>query len=503
MSVLALTSQQNQHQNFSPRLQKAVKLLHLPTTDFNRAIEIALGDNPFLESVDPALAPEPAPLLASESLTAIAVSLHGERSDAPGHEFVHESIHDLANDLTHDAAHDAGDGAAWSFSAYPGPKSSSGEHGERNALDLMAAPTTLHEHLHAQLRLLRLSDRDFLLASVLVESLDDDGYLRTDLNEINTLAGLSPPADAQELSAALHRVQSLEPAGVGARHLAECLRLQLPAIESEAERALCAAVLALPPNKLKQLNIAQISNDLQRPQEQVERALQQLRRLDPHPGWRHGDQPARYIVPDVLVRKSGGRWQAVLNEAVMPKVRFNGRYADALRRDDAARNHALSAQLNEARWTLRHVDQRFSTILSVAQSILKRQQRFLEYGPVGMRPLGLREIADEVGVHESTVSRVTNNKYMATPSGVFELKYFFSRGMPTRTGQACSPIAVRGLVREIIAGELPSQPMSDVAIANQLQRQGISVARRTVTKYRQQLGIKPADRRGQSAAGAT
>ena len=203
----------------------------------------------------------------------------------------------------------------------------------------------------------------------------------------------------------------------------------------------------------------------------------------------------QYLTPDIIVKKVRGRWTAFLNEAVMPRVRLNRSYVELFQQHRDATHSEMGAHLQEARWTVRNVEQRFSTILSVAQAILARQQHFLAYGAMAMKPLALREIAEEVGVHESTVSRVTNNKFMATPCGVFELKYFFSRGLATASGGECSPTAVRGLIQEIVAGEPSGRPLSDVEIARHLASQGLKVARRTVTKYRQLLRIEPADRR--------
>lgn len=479
MTALALDlhQHQGQHQTLSPRLQRAVKLLQLSTAEFSQTIGSLLDENPFLEAEEPLAAPEPA-------------ALAHEAHDARAQDALAGAEASISILQSPEAADLQGWGSAdWRASAR-------GAETDLGPLEFAAAATTLQDHLHSQLRLLRLQDREFLLASVLVESLEEDGYLRQELEEIAALAQLDPPAEPCELKTALCRVQSLEPAGIGARDLAECLRLQLATIEPEQDRALCAAVLQHDAQWLAKLDLERLARDLACPVEQIRHALTLLRRLDPHPGWRYGSQPTRYVMPDVLVRKVRGGWAAMLNDAVVPRIRVNRPYAELLRRNRKQENAALTAQLNEARWTVRNVEQRFSTILSVAQSILKRQHRFLEYGPMAMRPLGLKEIAEEVGVHESTVSRVTNNKYMATPCGTYELKYFFSRAMNAEGNRPCSPIAVRGLVGAIIESEVPSRPLSDVAIAEQLHRQGIRVARRTVTKYRQLLGFKPAEQRG-------
>jgi RNA polymerase sigma-54 factor len=357
------------------------------------------------------------------------------------------------------------------------------------------AATSLGAHLVAQLRVMPLPGRDLVLAAAVAESLDDDGYLRTPLDDVAQALGLLPAPTAQELSIALRRVQALEPAGVAARSVAECLQLQLPSIPQADERALAAVILRGHLDALAARDMRALARRLGRDQQAVEAACAAIRRLDPHPGWRYGSPAVQYVTPDVIVRKHRGRWTALLNPAVVPRVRLNSSYVELFQRHRNGEHAELGAHLQEARWTVRNVEQRFSTILSVAQAILKRQQHFLAYGPMAMKPLALREIAQEVGVHESTVSRVTNNKFMATPCGVYELKYFFSRGMATASGGETSPTAIRGLIQELIAAESPAQPLSDVEIARQLTVQGLQVARRTVTKYRQQLKIEPAERR--------
>lgn len=462
MPSLRLGARQTQTPHLSPRLQKAVQLLQMPTAEFIQSVMGAMDENPFLEEDE---APAPAAQLAAEW---------------PG----------LPSAPAPRASHDgAGDGLS--------------------VLDREPATPTLHEHLHAQLRLLRLPDRQFLLSSLIVEELTDDGYLTTPLASICEDYGVEPLACEEELGAALRTVQSLEPAGVGARDLQECLRLQLPAVSCPLQRALCDAVLEKAAEGSGPQAMRQLATRLDVPAHAVRDALERLRHLDPHPGWRYGAQPVPYIVPDVIVHKARGQWTVSLNEAVVPRVRVNRQYQQLLQpreasrsldeaaSDDGARaaSRDLTAQLAEARWTVRNVQQRFSTVLDVAKAILKRQPHFLEYGPVGMRPLSLKEIAEDVGAHVSTVSRVTNNKYMQTPFGLFELKYFFSRAMATPAGRDSSPTAIRGLVQEILAADDGSRPLSDVDIARQLERQGIRIARRTVTKYRQQLRIPPAEQR--------
>jgi RNA polymerase sigma-54 factor len=440
----------------SPRLQRAVKLLQLSSLDFAQAVRDALDNNPFLEA---------------DETTPVA-------------EFP------LADAAPEDVAATPQDGSSWGAEPLPRARMVDGE----GVFDTLVAPSSLASHLMGQLNLLKLPERDWALAAALIESLEDDGYLRTPLADVGTLLPLDPPADSDELAIALCRVQSLEP-GVAARDVVECLRLQLPLIEPQPRRLLAGRILRECVHYLAHRDVAAVARRLGVTVQEADGACSALRRLDPHPGWRHGVPQVQYVTPDVLVRKVRGQWTAMLNEAVVPRVRLNRGYAELFRRYRNAEHAELGAHLQEARWTVRNVEQRFSTILAVSQAILKRQHRFLAYGAMAMKPLALREIAQEVGVHESTVSRVTNNKFMATPCGVYELKYFFSRGLATASGGECSPTAIRGLIQELVAAEVPARPLSDVEIARQLAVQGLQVARRTVTKYRQQLKLEPAERR--------
>lgn len=445
------------HPTLSPRLQRAVKLLQMSSLDFSQAVRDALDNNPFLEVDDNG----GAELTTASAAPEVAVEPLAEPALGWG-------VEPIARGRTVD-----GEGV----------------------FDTLEAHVSLADHLLGQLNLLPLSERDWALAAAVVQSLDDDGYLRQSLAEVGALVPLDPPADRDELAIALRRVQALEPAGVGARDLVECLQLQLPMVACERRRGLAERVLRDCVQCLVQRDLHALSRRLAVPLQDAEAACQALRRLDPRPGWRFGAPSVQYVTPDVIVRKVRGQWTALLNEAVVPRVRLNRGYAELFRRHRGAEHAELGAHLQEARWTVRNVEQRFSTILAVAQAILKRQHRFLAYGAMAMKPLALREIAQEVGVHESTVSRVTNNKFMATPCGMYELKFFFSRGLATASGGECSPTAIRGLMQELIAAESPLRPLSDVDIARELSMQGLKVARRTVTKYRQLMKIEPAERR--------
>lgn len=474
MGSMDFRAEQRQHQALSPKLQHAVRLLQLSSLDFAQEVNQALGRNPFLE-------------VEEDDVNADAVALGDDMEAA------------------HSQAEDGGDSdrEIWQANALTRLASARGD--DISALDLMADTVSLANHLHAQLAVQPLSERDRLLAQVIIQSLDDDGYLRTALDELCQLADLAPPPNQAEASLALQRVQSLEPAGVAARDVAECLRLQLPSIECVDLRAAAEEVIDNHLDLLAARDVNGLAKALGRTPADVEAICDRIRHLDPRPGWRHGASDVQYLVPDVIARKVRGTWTVQLNPAVVPRVRLNKVYADMLQR---VRNEPLAAaasaeaphgelagHLQEARWTVRNVEQRFSTILDVAQAIVRRQKHFFDFGLMAMKPLGLREIADELDMHESTVSRVTNNKYMATPLGVFELKRFFSRAMVTASGSACSGMAIRGLIQDMIDSETAQAPLSDAEIARQLARQGLCVARRTVTKYRQLLRIESVERR--------
>jgi RNA polymerase sigma-54 factor len=454
MTSMGLHASQTQQASLSPRLQRAVKLLQMSSIDFSQAVRDALDANPFLEP-----------------------------DDGPG-----TADPDTSGTLQDDAA----DGMGWGADPVSRSRMVDGDNG---VFDTLMAHTSLADHLIGQLNLLPLSERDWILTATIAGSLDDDGYLRTPLEEIRDAVPLLPAAEPEELAVALRRIQSFDPAGVGARSVVECLQLQLASIPAAQDRLLAAVILEHHLQALASRDVNGLAKRLGTTPAAVEAACGAIRRLDPRPGWRFGAPSVQYVTPDVVVKKIRGQWTARLNQAVIPRVRLNHSYADLFQRHRKPEHAELGAHLQEARWTVRNVEQRFSTILSVAQAILKRQQHFLTYGTMAMKPLALREIADEVGVHESTVSRVTNNKFMATPCGVFELKYFFSRGLATTNGGECSPTAIRGLIQEMIAAESPAQPLSDVEIARQLGVQGLMVARRTVTKYRQLMKIGPAERR--------
>ena len=493
MSTMGFHADHRQSQTLSPRLQHAVRLLQMSSMDFAAVVQDTLGRNPFLEATEGDDGDDGEP--GGESDT--QASLHAAHDDADLSEpSTATDAAESADSAGGPGDVDADDGVSDRDLWQTGSGGAHGaEDGELSALDRMAVEIPLNVHLHAQLNLLPLSPRDLACARTLIESLDDDGYLRAALETLREVAALNPVASLEELNIALRRVQSLEPAGVAARDVAECLLLQLPAIDCPLMRGLARQIVREHLPALASRDVAGLARRLGETVHTVEAVCDRIRRLDPRPGWRLGSSLVAYVVPDVVVKKVRGQWKVQLNPAVVPKVRLNQVYAQLFQRHRTPGHAEMGAHLQEARWTLRNVEQRFSTIVDVAEAIVKRQQNFLEYGAMAMKPLGLREIADEVGVHESTVSRVTNNKFLSTPNGVFDLKYFFSRAMVTSNGSACSGTAIRGLIHDMISDENAEAPLSDAEITRQLARQGLVVARRTVTKYRQTLKFEAVDRR--------
>jgi RNA polymerase sigma-54 factor len=458
----------SQHLTLTPQLQQSIRLLQLSTVELNQEIERILMENPALEREDGEEVPVPAKGSA-ESAPAASAPEAPETPDWPS---------EVA--------------ANWR-----GPDDD--EEGDRTH----ATPDTptLRDHLRAQLSLTNLGARDRAFVEILIDALDEDGYLTQPLEEI---AALLPPqvcaqssdyaeALAEELKIALCHLQHFEPAGVGARSPAECLTLQLKALPKEPERSLALAIVEKHLELLAARDYTRLKA-LTGANEDALRAAQRLiQALNPRPGSAFAKVEARYVIPDVIVKKVRNVWRASLNADAMPRLRINRLYAELAA---AARSGTgLSSQLQEARWLIKNVQQRFDTILRVSQAIVDRQRHFLEHGEVAMRPLVLREIAATLGLHESTISRVTTQKFMATPRGTFELKYFFGSHVATEAGGAASSTAIRALIKQLVAAEDAKAPLSDARISQILGEQGIVVARRTIAKYRESLQIPPVNQR--------
>jgi len=365
-----------------------------------------------------------------------------------------------------------------------------------------ASAPTLREHLISQLQLMQLSERDQTLSMFLVDAVNEDGYLEQSLEELEELLPEELEIDMLELETALKHIQHLDPPGVGARKLSECLILQLQLLQKEIcdeNTKLFELAKQIAEHHLATLasrDYAKLKKSLRCDEESLRIAQQMLKQLNPRPGSDFTKLAAgHYIQHEVVVKKVKGHWLASLNDEVVPKLRINKLYADILKRNRDSSNQYLNSQMQEAKWMIKNIEQRFSTILRVSQAIIDQQNQFFEHGEIAMRPLVLREIADELGLHESTVSRVTTRKYMLTPRGVYELKYFFGSHVLTDTGGACSATAIRALIKQMVAEENPKKPYSDNQLTEVLSKQGIVVARRTIAKYRESLNIPAANQR--------
>jgi RNA polymerase sigma-54 factor len=505
----------SQHLALTPQLQQSIRLLQLSTLELSQEVEQMLDDNPFLERTQDeaareefGLAQADAPVAEDDRETEYADFTAA--NDAPNAVSEPEPAAGAESDL---AGWD-GDGSTevipddgeWGVDAAPHKNNLGGDE-EADAGELARGQESLQAHLHRQALSLRLGEEDRYALRFLIESLNDDGYLEDSLESL--AAGLAQQDFEQQeelvhrFTVALRLLQHLEPVGVGARSLAECLCLQLEAMRDggSADPA-CAAALricAQPIDLLARRDIKRLAQLCGDSDAQVRAAIGLIGRLEPKPGRRFVDVERNIVVPDVLVTKVGrgaqARFRVQLNPDVMPRLRVHDVYARALKSHRGEGHQALQQRLQEARWFIKNIQQRFDTILRVSNAIVERQKNFFVHGELAMRPLVLREIADELGLHESTISRVTSAKYMATPFGTFELKYFFGSALGTETGGNASSTAVRALIKQFVAAENLNKPLSDSQISEMLKEQGIECARRTVAKYRDALRIAPANLR--------
>ena len=375
---------------------------------------------------------------------------------------------------------------------------------ERRDTDSLPEPEeTLRARLFWQLNAARFSDEDRLIGAVIIDSIDERGYLECSMDELlDALEHLGLGAEPGEVEAVLERVQRFEPPGVAARSLSECLLRQLEESAAGApHRDLAMRIARHHLETLARNDLTGLVRRLDTTREELEGALALLRTLEPRPGAGYPGSPTEYVTPDLRVFRAAGRWRVELNPDAVPRLRINSVYAELVRhRDQGSENLSLRRHLSEARWLVKCLANRAETLLRVARAIVRRQSKFLERGEEGMQPLVRREIASELDLHESTVSRVTSRKYVQTPRGVFELKYFFSNQVATANGGSASATAVRARLRKIIEEEEPGRPWSDQRLASDLEQAGFRVARRTVAKYRESMGIPPSNERRRSGA---
>ncbi len=467
-----------QHLTITPQLQQAIRLLQLSSIELEQEIREILEKNPLLEE--------------------------NEQADGEGMTSA-EELAEAAPEAPADAADGDGDGEGdpaeldWEGGLETSASNSGtgDEDGDTNFEARNSHPTSLRDHLLWQLQMTPFTDRDQLIAVAIIDAVDEDGYFVGGVDDIlATLPNLEMTPD--EVEAVLHHVQNFDPVGVAARDLGECLDLQLRRLDPDTPYRDAARILACPTHLklLGQRDFKELKRLTRFDSETLAEAMTLLKSMNPRPGSLISTSPSAYVVPEILVKKRRGSWRADLNVAAMPRLRINSQYECLIQRGrGSAQDRFLHDHLQEARWFLKSLQSRNETLLKVARVIVDRQRGFFDHGPEAMRPLVLHDVAGEVGMHESTVSRVTTNKYMMTPRGIFELKYFFSSHVGTADGGTCSATAIRSLIRKIVETEPPDRPISDSKIADMLLEQGINIARRTIAKYRESLNIPPSSQR--------
>lgn len=484
----------------TPQLQQSIRLLQLSSLDLHQEIRSLLETNPLLEEVTPC-----------ESRAQIEHDLEqAGRTTAP--EPVAEANITTADMQTPDSQDDWSHAIAQELPVDSGWDDSYGAHAGQSAsgtapdcASFTEAADSLHSHLHWQVDMMALSDTERLVALALIDAIDDNGYLSLPLEEME--ASL-PGVDRRSVEKVLQTIQRLDPAGVGGRDLRECLLIQLDQLpdspDTRDDRNTLARLIDNHIELLGQHDYARLQRKLGISQDQLKRALGLLRSLSPRPGCRFQSVRAHSLIPDIIATKSRDGWRVELNPEAAPRVRVNPEYEAmvAERRANRDASGGLADQLREARGLVNSLGNRYDTLLIVARRIIEFQHDFMEEGPQAMRPLLLQDIAEATGLHESTVSRATTRKFICTPGGTFELKYFFSSQVSTSSGEGCSSTAVRALISQLIKEEDPASPLSDSQLVTLLAEQGIKVARRTLAKYRESLAIQPSHQRRRSAQGA-
>lgn len=476
-----------QHLTMTPQLQQAIRLLQLSTMELQVEVQHVLESNPMLElAEDDEGVSEPSDDIAAPAPEEdpIEVAL----GDAREEEF-EASDAAIPEELPVDSA--------WE-DIYDSPVSAAASEADDRDFEAQGhAPETLQDYLLWQMRLTPFSETDMAIAMVIIDSINEDGYLTATTEEIRQGFADEADIDTDEIEAVLHRIQHFDPVGVGARDLGECLLIQLQQMNPDTPwlgyaRRLIKDHLDL----LATRDYAHLIRQLRLSEGDLRQVIALIQSLNPRPGAHIAAAPPQYIVPDVFVRKQKGTWRVELNPENAPRLRINPYYASLVRRADSSTDNTyMRNHLQEARWFLKSLQSRSETLLKVAACIVEQQRGFLEYGEEAMKPLVLRDVAEAVGMHESTISRVTTQKYMHTPRGIFEFKYFFSSHVNMADGGECSATAIRAMIRKLVAVEDPAKPLSDSKIAELLLKQGINVARRTVAKYREAMSIPPSNER--------
>ncbi|GGE57352.1 RNA polymerase sigma-54 factor [Streptosporangium jomthongense] len=489
----------------TPQLQQAIRLLQLSTLDLQQEIQEALDSNPLLETAEDDQAESATPdaeqnqdtapdETSADTVTDSSAADWDENENGPDWQSENEIPDTLPDDLPVDTA--------WEdvYQSAPAPATRNDDESDHDFETRNSPSETLRDHLEWQLNLTPLSERDQAIAHALLDAVDERGYLTSPVEDI--YAGLADdsdedPLELDEVEAVLRRLQHFDPPGVFARDLQDCLLIQLNQLPPETPwLAQARLVITHYINLLGNRDYAQLLRRSRLKEDQLRHVLALITGLNPQPGDIIDRTEPDYVIPDVIVRKHNGRWRVELNPEIAPRIRVNASYASLIRRaDSSADNTYLRDQLQEAKWFIKSLQSRNETLLKVATRIVEYQQGFLDHGEEAMKPLILSDIAQLVEMHESTISRVTTQKYMHTPRGIFELKYFFSSHVSTDEGGECSSTAIRAMIKKLVAAETPRKPLSDSKIAAMLGEQGIKVARRTVAKYREAMHIPPSNER--------
>ena len=470
---VGLQLRQSQQLTLTPQLQQAIRLLQLSTLEVTQESDRLLSENPFLEREDDTSTQSYLPGSAQNTTQTASKPDSNENSSE------------------REPAPTDSDWAVPSFSAAGSPDDEEIGFGE-----VAADRPTMRDHLIEQVNLSLLEERDKKIIELLIDALDDNGYLAQSLEEIAEFLPDELDITLDDLETALVQLQHMDEPGIGARSLSECLSLQLRAMPDdtpslELARRLVSSHLDL----LAAHDYTKLKKLLRCDDIELRAAHNLITHLQPRPGTAFEQTASSYVVPDVIVERINGVWQARLNPEAMPRLRINQVYANILQNRGENSAQEMSGQLMEARWFIKNLQQRFDTILRVSQAIVERQHQFFQHGKIAMRPLVLREIADKLELHESTISRVTTQKFMLTPSGIHELKYFFGSGLATKTGGSCSSTAIREIIKRMVEEEDAGNPLNDSRMSEILAQQGILVARRTVAKYRESLHILPVNLR--------
>jgi RNA polymerase sigma-54 factor len=472
----ALQLRFSQQLTLTPQLRMAIRMLQLSSLELEQEIQAALESNPMLESPEElAHAEPPGEATANDAPSEGEPSAQGEASSETGETVEATDYGDMESSL---------EMGEMSYG-------SSRNDDDENHVEVSGAVTEgLRDHLLWQLNLSPMSERDRMIGAALIESIDDDGYLREPFDSIQATLAPFFQAGSDEIEAVLRRVQHFDPLGVAARDLRECLGIQLSVLADgvpglNTARALASEHL----ETLARNDRPKLLRTLRCEAEELETAIALIRSLDPRPGAQIQSDPPEFVVPDAYALRREGRWRVSLNPDCQPRLAINQHYASLVGKASRGDAGYLRGQLQEARWLIKSLETRSETLLKVASCIVEQQQDFLEYGPEAMKPMVLRDVAERIEMHESTVSRVTTRKYLYTPRGTFEFKYFFSSHVGTADGGEASAVAIQAMIRKLIEAENPGKPLSDSALAQALNNQGINVARRTVAKYREGMNI--------------